>query len=226
MSVKTRALTAAELRRLAAVLTGPLPDAELPHAACLALLLGTGGRIREILGMTVRDVYDFDAGKPRPEVSRKIEKRGEKDVRLAIPFPWEALGRPVETWIVFHRLRGPEALFIGRSYNAVRKMEARLLARAGIDRRGIGFHGLRKTALRLIREHTYRVTGDHAAADRYAQTMAAHSRLETTLAYLTDRDPKPSAEIVKGAFREALTPGEAGEVRKTMPNNQTPTGDA
>lgn len=203
MSVKTRPLTDEELRKYTALLNSDkIPDRLRPVAACVALCLGTGGRISEILGMRNRDI--FADGKPLPRISRNVLKR-RKQIRTTCAFPWDWLGEPVIRWHEIRGWYGEDALFIDRTRRDCWKRQRELLELAGIPPQRIAFHGLRKTALNLFyRRFRAEAGGDCPAVWRKVQKQACHARIDTTLGYLDHDDALASDETILSAFSDVL----------------------
>ena len=209
MGTKTHALTRDELGRyidLITRLSGPL----LPYAAIAAIITGTGARIGEVLALRMGDIFD-QHGKPLPEITRTLEKkRSSTPVRLSVFFPWDTLGAPVIRWRDEARRRflisRTSLLFSlrysGEPMNRVHcwRVHRELLQRAGIDPRGVAFHGIRKTFLTAMCAERERLQGSAGMITvmRSMQKLAGHSRFDTTLDYLQDYIGLPHQQVSDG----------------------------
>lgn len=205
MSVKTRPLTAAELKSLVGVLNrGDLPKRLWRIAAVDALCLGTAGRISEVLTMRNRDLFDA-GGEPLPRVSRNVLKY-RKPTRKTTNFPWGILGKPVLQWYKLRRFYGPDALFIDSTRRYCWRRQRELLLLAGISPERIAFHGLRKTALTRVHNRIVKEAGgrDGLAELQKVQRFAGHARLETTLIYLGIDDTGPGENVIQSAYQDEL----------------------
>lgn len=211
MGTKTRALSRDEFSALLTCLdhaTGRL----LPYAAVIAVIAGTGARVGEAREVTAGDLFHAD-GTPRPEVSRTLEKKKTKHpIRLTVPFPWDSIGLPIIRWREEARKRffihSDSPIFSVR-YNAQplnrqRILEAArvLMERAGIDPRGVGLHGIRKSLLREV----YRFRRDDCKEDmmtalRHVQRLAGHAKFETTLIYLVDEIEGSHKDVINSVFK-------------------------
>ncbi|MPN12370.1 hypothetical protein SDC9_159688 [bioreactor metagenome] len=80
------------------------------------------------------------------------------------------------------------------------KYNKAFLIRAGIDPRGIGLHGLRKTFLTRIYFHALEMGMDEFKALRKAQEFAGHSSMEVTMRYIGDSIDISEADLIEGAI--------------------------
>ena len=186
----------------------------LPHAAIIAVIVGTGARIGEVLTMRDRDLFEQD-GTPRPNVTRTLEKKRQKTpARLTVCFPWEHLGGPIIRWRAEARKRfltQPDAALFSIRYDgtpihraSVLRNANEFLIAAGMNPRGVGMHGIRKTFLREVYRERIKQGADMMSALRHVQKLAGHARFETTLIYLMDEIDESLKDTVNQVFRNLL----------------------
>lgn len=208
MGTKTHALGWDEFRRYVDALNraeGRL----LPYAAACAVIIGTGARVGEAVTLRDRDLF-FPDGQPRPEITRTLEKKRGSLKRLTVAFPWEYLGSPVRRWRAAARerflLRPDDPVFAVRYRRQpmnrvhVLRCNRELLAAAGINPRGVGLHGLRKTFLRAVYRQRIHEGDDMMNAIRHVQKLAGHARFETTLIYLMDEIEGSHRDTIQNVF--------------------------
>lgn len=182
----------------------------LVFAALDCVIAGTGARIGEALDLAEKDLFDAN-GKPLERVTRNVEKK-RRLYRYAIEFPWGLLGGPVIDWrreairrrMILHR---EDKLFSVRvsgkplSQRYCREKHAAILRHAGINPRGVAFHGIRKTFLSIMFFQRLReADGDFWGALKYVQELACHESPETTLRYLADCISRRHADTMQAAF--------------------------
>jgi len=185
-------LTADEQRRLLDA-TAADPEAFRDHML-LAVALGTGLRLHEILALNVGDVAR-DA-KPRSRVRLRVAKGG----RTADIFLPRRLQTKLRKFLVW-KARGGESLepdaplFVSALGRRLSKRRAQQVfadwqERAGLDQRHT-FHRLRHTAVNQV----YRATKDILLTQRFAR----HSSVLVTSIYLhpTDEDLARSVEKIR-----------------------------
>ena len=184
MATAPNTLTSDEQRRLLDV-TARDPEALRDHML-VAVALGTGLRIHEILALNVGDVV-----RPDRKLRSRVRLRVAKGGRRADIFLPRRLQAKLRKFLVWKRRGGeslaPEApLFLSAQGRRLSKRRAQQLfagwqERAGLDQRHT-FHRLRHTAVHQV----YRATRDILLTQRFAR----HSSLLVTSAYLhpTDED--------------------------------------
>ena len=185
-------LTFEEQRRLLEI-TARDPEALRDHML-LAVALGTGLRLHEILALDVGDVARD--GKPRSRVRLRIAKGG----RTGDIFLPRRLQTKLRRFLVW-KARGGESLepdaplFVSSLSRRLSKRRAQQIfadwqERAGLDQRHT-FHRLRHTAVHQV----YRATGDLLLTQRFAR----HSSLLVTSIYLhpTDEDLARSVQKIR-----------------------------
>ncbi len=190
MATAPNTLTREEQRRLLAVTAGA-PEALRDHML-IAVALGTGLRLHEILALNVGDAVRPD-GKPRSRVRLRVAKGG----RTCDIFLPRRLQAKLRKFLVWKRRGGepvsPESpLFLSAQGRRLSKRRAQQVfadwqERAGLDQRHT-FHGLRHTAVNQV----YRATKDILLTQRFAR----HSSLLVTSIYL-----HPTDEELAGAVR-------------------------
>jgi site-specific recombinase XerC len=184
-------LTADEQQRLLAATAGD--DAFRDHMI-LAVALGTGLRLHELLALNVGDVAIPD-GTPRSRVRLRVAKGG----RTSDIFLPRRLQTKLQRFLIWKR-RGGESLaqerplFVsaqGRRLSRRRAQQtfATWQQRAGLDQHHT-FHRLRHTAVNQV----YRATKDLLLTQRFAR----HSSLLVTAVYLhpTDEDLARSVQKI------------------------------
>jgi len=183
MALAPGTLTAEEQRRLLKVTAGD--DAFRDHMI-LAVALGTGLRLHELLALDVGDIA-FPDGTPRLRVRLRIAKGG----RTSDIFLPRRLQTKLRRFLVWKRRGGeslvPEApLFASRDGRRLSKRRAQQIfemwqRRAGLDQH-YSFHTIRHSAINSV----YRATRDILLTQRFAR----HSSLLVTAVYLhpTDED--------------------------------------
>ena len=183
MATAPSTLTSEEQRRLLEI-TAEDPETFRDHML-LAVALGTGLRLHEILALNVGDMARD--GKPRSRVRLRVAKGGRTS-DIFLPQRLQAKLRRFLRW----KARGGESLadnapmFISAldrrlSKRRAQQVFAKWQERAGLDQRHT-FHTLRHSA---VNGH-YRATGDLLLTQRFAR----HSSLLVTSVYLhpTDED--------------------------------------
>ena len=184
MATAPSTLTSQEQGRLLEI-TARDPEALRDHML-IAVALGTGLRLHEILALNVGDVVRPD-GKPRARV-RLLVAKGGRTGDIFLPRRLQAKLRKFLVW----KARGgeglaPEApLFLSAQGRRLSKRRAQQVfadwqERAGLDQRHT-FHRLRHTAVNQV----YRATKDILLTQRFAR----HSSVLVTSIYLhpTDED--------------------------------------
>ncbi len=189
MATAHSTLTSEEQRRLLEI-TAAEPEAFRDHML-LAVALGTGLRLHEILALDVGDVARD--GKPRSRVRLRVAKGG----RTSDIFLPRRLQAKLRKFLVWKRRGGepvaPESpLFLSAQGRRLSKRRAQQVfgdwqERAGLDQRHT-FHRLRHTAVNQV----YRATKDILLTQRFAR----HSSLLVTSIYL-----HPTDEELAGAVR-------------------------
>lgn len=213
MSRATRPLNNDEYTRMAAALASAGPVA-LPYAAICSLILGCGARIGEVLELTEGDLFEAD-GSPKTRITRTLEKkRGKRPVRLTTYFPWEVLGNSVIAWrevakkrfFIERELRLFSLRYGNKAISRVRawKYNKAFLIAAGIDHRGIGLHGLRKTFLTRIFFKAREFGMDDFKALRKVQELAGHSSMEVTMRYIGDSIDISERDLIEAAIADEL----------------------
>jgi len=185
-------LTADEQRRLLEVTAGD--DAFRDHLI-LAVALGTGLRLHELLALDVGDIALPD-GTPRSRVRLRVAK-GDRTGDIFLPRRLQTKLRRFLVW----KARGgeslaPEApLFASRDGRRLSKRRTQQIfatwqQRAGLDQHHT-FHRLRHTAVNQV----YRTTRDILLTQRFAR----HSSLLVTAVYLhpTDEDLARSVQRIR-----------------------------
>jgi site-specific recombinase XerC len=183
MALAPGTLTTDEQRRLLDVTAGD--DAFRDHLI-LAVALGTGLRLHELLALDVGDIA-FPDGTPRSRVRLRVAKGG----RTSDIFLPRRLQTKLRRFLIW-KARGGESLapdaplFASRDGRRLSKRRAQQLfatwqQRAGLDQHHT-FHRLRHTAVNQV----YRATKDILLTQRFAR----HSSLLVTAVYLhpTDED--------------------------------------
>ena len=178
MATAPHTLTSEEQRRLLEI-TSQDPGAFRDHML-IAVALGTGLRLHEILALNVGDVVRED-GRPRGRVRLRVAKGGRK-ADIFLP---RRLQAKLRRFLVWKRRGGeilaPEApLFLSAQGRRLSKRRAQQVfaawqARAGLDQRHT-FHGLRHSSINAM----YRSTRDILLTQRFAR----HSSLLVTSVYL------------------------------------------
>jgi site-specific recombinase XerC len=192
MATAPSTLTSDEQRRLLEI-TAQDVDAFRDHML-LAVALGTGLRLHEILALNVGDVALN--GRPRARVRLRVAKGGRTG-DLFLPRKLQAKLRRFLRW----KARGgeslrPEApLFISALGRRLSKRRAQQVFSAWQEEAGLDqhhtFHRLRHTAIHQV----YRATGDLLLTQRFAR----HSSLLVTSVYLhpTDEDLARSVQRIQ-----------------------------
>ena len=185
-------LTADEQRRL---LDGTAADPEaFRDHMLLAVALGTGLRLHEILALNVGDVAHD--GKPRSRVRLRVAKGGRKadifmprrlQTKLRKFLVWKARGGE---WLESNAPLFVSALGRRLSKRRAQQILANWQERAGLDQRH-SFHHLRHTAVHAV----YEATRDLLLVQRFAR----HSSLLVTSVYLhpTDEDLARSVQKIR-----------------------------
>ena len=181
-------MTSEEQRKLLEITSD---DAAFRDHMLLAVALGTGLRLHEILALNVGDVARD--GKPRSRVRLRVAKGG----RTSDIFLPRRLQTKLRKFLVWKRRGGepvaPESpLFLSAQGRRLSKRRAQQVfgdwqERAGLDQRHT-FHRLRHTAVNQV----YRATKDILLTQRFAR----HSSLLVTSIYL-----HPTDEELAGAVR-------------------------
>ena len=192
MPLSPSTLTRDEQRRILAV-TSDDPE-DLRDHMLLAVALGTGLRLHEILALNVGDVARD--GKPRSRVRLRVAKGG----RTSDIFVPQRLQTKLRRFLVW-KARGGESLepgaplFISNLGRRLSKRRAQQVfanwqERAGLDQRHT-FHQLRHSAVNGV----YRETKDILLTQRFAR----HSSLLVTSVYLhpTDDDLECSVRRIR-----------------------------
>ncbi len=192
MPITPSTLTTDEQRRLLDA-TAADPEAFRDHML-LAVALGTGLRLHEILALNVGDVARD--GTPRSRVRLRVAKGG----RTADIFLPRRLQTKLRKFLVW-KARGGESLeataplFVSNLGRRLSKRRAQQVfadwqERAGLDQRHT-FHRLRHTAINQV----YRATKDILLTQRFAR----HSSVLVTSIYLhpTDEDLARSVEKIR-----------------------------
>ena len=183
-------LTADEQRRLLDA-TCADPEALRDHML-LAVALGTGLRLHEILALNVGDVARD--GKPRSRVRLRVAKGG-RTADIFLPRRLQTKLRRFLAW----KARGGESLepdaplFVSALGRRLSKRRAQQVftdwqERAGLDQRHT-FHRLRHTAVNQV----YRQTKDILLTQRFAR----HSSVLVTSVYLHPTDDELARSIKK-----------------------------
>ena len=213
MIVKTRALCDEEAQRYVGVLRDA-EGSELIYAAVCAVCIGIGARIGEVLTLRNADVLT-PAGEVREKIRRKVEKKRKTFYQEAVfcdPVLRSIVQRYAASERRLSRWMSPDALFFTArwdgpaiTYRAAWGHNRALMRRAGIDPRGVAFHGQRKTFLTAVFRQVHRDTGDMFTALRTVQRMAGHKSVDTTLAYLDIQEVDEGAAV--GAALAGITAG-------------------
>ncbi len=191
MATAPHTLTSEEQRRLLET-TARDPDAYRDHML-LAVALGTGLRLHEILALNVGDVALEDL-RPRARVRLRVAKGGRVG-DIFLPRRLQAKLRRFFTW----KGRGGESLapgaplFLSAQGRRLSKRRAQQIfaiwqQRAGLDQRHT-FHRLRHTSIHAV----YRTTGDLLLTQRFAR----HSSLLVTSVYLHPSDEDLARSVQK-----------------------------
>ncbi len=214
MLVRTRPLKTEEAARYVDILAG-VPDRDAVFAAIAAIAIGVGARIGEVLALRTADVLEPN-GQLRERIRRRVLKKRNAVVYRDAWFIDGRLRKIVERYAASPRraslyLPG-DALFFaagisGKSvgYYKAWRHNRRFLGAAGLPMTGVAFHGLRKTFLSKIYERIYADTGDMMRALTFAQKLAGHESINTTILYL-DIEPVDEAAAVREAMA-AITGG-------------------
>jgi site-specific recombinase XerC len=192
MTTAPSTLTSDEQRRLLGI-TAQEVDVFRDHML-LAVALGTGLRLHEILALNVGDIALN--GRPRSRVRLRVAKGGRR-ADIFLPRRLQTKLRRFLRW----KARGGESLrpgaplFLSNLGRRLSKRRAQQIfttwqERAGLDQHHM-FHRLRHTAVHQV----YRATGDLLLTQRFAR----HSSLLVTSAYLhpTDEDLARSVQKIR-----------------------------
>ena len=191
MPTAPNTLTAAEQRRL--LRTSERDPAAYRDHMLLAVALGTGLRLHEILALNVGDVA-LEGGRPRTRVRLRVAKGG-RTADIFLPRRLQTKVRKFLAW----KARGGEPLAqdsplflsnLGRRLSKRRAQQVFAIwqERAGLDQRHT-FHRLRHTAVNQV----YRQTKDILLTQRFAR----HSSLLVTSAYLHPTDDELARSVQK-----------------------------
>ena len=208
MIVRTRPLKTEEAARYVDVMRGA-SERDSMYAAMAALAIGTGARIGEVLALRTADVLEPN-GRLKERIRRKMLKKRTATVYREAWFIDAELRKIVERYIESPRREslylGGEALFFAAGitgkaipYNKVWRHNRRFLGAAGLQTNGVAFHGLRKTFLSKVYEKIYADTGDMLKALTFAQKLAGHKSINTTILYL-DISPVDEEDTVREAM--------------------------
>ena len=215
----TRPLDNDEIRRVSAAFTGMY---EIRNRSLFMIGVSTGGRISELLSLTIGDVYQNGRAVTDLLYSKNIVKGGE--VSRAVPVNVD--GREViEALIDWHRARygplaPPRPLFPSRNKNgtvAMNRQTAHDMLKAAFMDAGLNgklaTHSLRKS----FAQRVYEQSGDIYLV----QELLGHRNVATTQKYIgvnyaSAREAVESMALAAESYRNALL---SGSLKKTSDEN-------
>ena len=208
-----RRLNPDEIGKVAEALRGTRKG---PRDAALFILgITTGFRISELLSLRVGDVMDDLGVRPTVTVKRRNMKRKQHGRTMDIvPLAASALKEWVKwaftRWGVSYR----DHLFCKSDGSPISRQEAwrilkRAYRRAGV-RGAVATHSMRKTFVSMAREYA-RANVDDVEPLMFAQRMAGHARIDSTVKYLEtadDGERTACAEAIGSSLEKCLHNGE------------------
>ena len=178
----TRPLNNTEIRRVSAAFTGTF---ETRNRGLFMIGVSTGGRISELLSLTIGDVYQNDTAVTDLLYSKSIVKGGE--VARAVPVNSDGR-RAITDLIAWHRETYQNTdkacpLFPSRNGRGVQRMSRRTahdVLKSAFEAAGLNGHLATHSLRKSFAQRLYDKTGDIFAV----QEMLGHKSVTTTQKYL------------------------------------------